>query len=142
VSVPEIQAEELKQRLDQGENVFLLDVRDEYEYEISNIGGHLIPLPELPRRYRELNSRQEIVAVCKMGPRGVKAVEFLQRHGFEKVVNLSGGIHAWSDRVDKKVRKYIAASPETLLHAAKSAAKKQEETKQEFSYISQMPIMD
>jgi adenylyltransferase/sulfurtransferase len=63
-------------------------------------------LPELPRRYRELNSRQEIVAVCKMGPRGVKAVEFLQRQGFEKVVNLSGGIHAWSDRIDKKVRKY------------------------------------
>jgi adenylyltransferase/sulfurtransferase len=106
VSVPEIQAEELKQRLDRGESVFLLDVRDEYEYEISNIGGHLIPLPELPRRYKELNTRQEIVAVCKMGPRGVKAVEFLQRHGFERVVNLSGGIHAWSDRVDKKVRKY------------------------------------
>ncbi len=106
MSVPEIQAEELKQRLDRGESVFLLDVRDEYEYEISNIGGHLIPLPELPRRYKELNSGQEIVAVCKMGPRGVKAVEFLQRHGFERVVNLSGGIHAWSDRVDKKVRKY------------------------------------
>jgi rhodanese-related sulfurtransferase len=106
VSVPEIQAEELKQRLDRGDSVFLLDVRDEYEYEISNIGGHLIPLPELPKRYKELNSRQEIVAVCKMGPRGVKAVEFLQRHGFERVVNLSGGIHAWSDRIDKKIRKY------------------------------------
>ena len=106
VSVPEIQAEELKQRLDRGESVFLLDVRDEYEFEISNIGGHLIPLPELPRRFKELNARQEIIAVCKMGPRGVKAVEFLQRQGFKKVLNLSGGIHAWSDRVDRKVRKY------------------------------------
>ncbi len=106
VSVPEIQAEELKQRLDKGDNLFLLDVRDEYEYEISNIGGHLIPLPELPKRYKELNARQEIVAVCKMGPRGVKAVEFLQRQGFRNVRNLSGGIHAWSDRVDRKVRKY------------------------------------
>ena len=85
MSVPEIQAEELKQRLDQGENLFLLDVRDEYEYEISNIGGHLIPLAELPKRFSELNSGQEIVAVCKMGPRGVKAVEFLQQHGFQKV---------------------------------------------------------
>jgi rhodanese-related sulfurtransferase len=50
VSVPEIQVEELKQRLDDGDNVFLLDVRDEYEYEISNIGDHLIPLAQLPKR--------------------------------------------------------------------------------------------
>jgi rhodanese-related sulfurtransferase len=106
MSVPEIQAEELKQRLDKGENLFLLDVRDEYEYEISNIGGHLIPLPELPKRFKELSAGHEIIAVCKMGPRGVKAVEFLQQHGFKKVSNLSGGIHAWSDRVDRTVRKY------------------------------------
>jgi rhodanese-related sulfurtransferase len=106
MSVPDIQAEELKQRLDRGDNLFLLDVRDEYEYEISNIGGHLIPLPELPKRYKELNARQEIVALCKMGSRSVKAVEFLQQQGFNNVRNLSGGIHAWSDRVDRKVRKY------------------------------------
>ena len=106
MSVHEIQAEELKHRLDQGDNLFLLDVRDEYEYELSNIGGHLIPLAELPKRFTELNVRQEIVAVCKMGPRGVKAVEFLQKHGFQNVSNLRGGIHAWSDRVDRKVRKY------------------------------------
>jgi rhodanese-related sulfurtransferase len=106
VSVPEIQAEELKSRLDQGENLFLLDVREQYEYEISNIGGHLIPLPQLSKRLHELNSGQEIVALCKMGPRGVKAVELLQRNGFDKVSNLRGGIHAWSDRVDRRVRKY------------------------------------
>jgi len=106
VSVPEIQAEDLKSRLDRGENLFLLDVRDEYEYEISNIGGHLIPLPQLSRRLNELNAGQEIVALCKMGPRGVKAVELLQRNGFNKVSNLRGGIHAWSDRVDRRVRKY------------------------------------
>lgn len=106
MSVPEIQAEELKSRLDQGEKLFLLDVRDEYEYEISNIGGHLIPLPELPKRLSELNAKLEIVAVCKMGPRGVKAVELLQKNGFQRVSNLRGGIHAWSDRVDRRVRKY------------------------------------
>jgi rhodanese-related sulfurtransferase len=106
VSVPEIQAEVLKSRLDHGENLFLLDVRDEYEFEISNIGGHLIPLPELPKRLNELNTRQEIVAVCKMGPRGVKAVELLQKQGFTNVSNLRGGIHAWADRVDRSVRKY------------------------------------
>lgn len=106
MNVPEIGAEELKHRLDNGDNLLLLDVRDEYEYEISNIGGQLIPLAELPKRFKELNTRQEIVAVCKMGPRGVKAVEFLQQKGFKRVSNLSGGIHAWSDRVDRKVRKY------------------------------------
>ena len=56
MSVPEIQAEELKSRLDHGDNLFLLDVRDEYEYEISNIGGHLIPLPELQKRLGELDA--------------------------------------------------------------------------------------
>ena len=106
MSVPEIQAEELKTLLDHGDKLFLLDVRDEYEYEISNIGGHLIPLPELPKRLNELNAREEIVTVCKMGPRGVKAAELLQKRGFKRVRNLRGGIHAWSDRVDRKVRKY------------------------------------
>lgn len=106
MSVPEIQAEELKQRLDHGDKLFLLDVRDEYEYEISNIGGHLIPLPQLPKRLEELSSGEEIIAVCKHGPRGVKAVEYLQKQGFRRVANLRGGIHAWSDRVDRKIPKY------------------------------------
>ena len=106
MSVPEIQAEDLKSRLDHGECLFLLDVRDPYEFEKSNIGGHLIPLPQLSRRLHELNADQEIVAVCKMGPSGVKAVELLQKYGFKKVSNLRGGIHAWSDRVDRSVRKY------------------------------------
>ena len=106
MSVPFIQAEELKQRLDAGDNVFLLDVREEHEYEISNIGGHLIPLGELTKRMHELDASKEIIALCKMGPRGDKAVEVLRRAGFDKVRNLKGGIRAWSERVDPKVRKY------------------------------------
>ena len=106
MSVPEIRAEELKQRLDSGENLFLLDVRNEDEFEKSNIGGHLIPLAELPKRVGELDSNLKIVALCKMGPRGAKAVQILHLAGFTKVWNLSGGIHAWSDRVDRRVRKY------------------------------------
>jgi adenylyltransferase/sulfurtransferase len=62
MGVPEIRAEEPKRRLDAGENLFLLDVRD--EYEISNIGGQLIPLPELAKRLNELNVNQNIVTVC------------------------------------------------------------------------------
>ena len=100
MGVPEIRAEDLKQRLDAGENLFLLDVRDEFEFETSNIGGHLIPLAELPRRLNELDASQKIIAVCKMGPRGAKAVQVLHKAGFDQVWNLTGGIHAWSDRVD------------------------------------------
>ena len=106
MSIPEIKVEELKQRLDAGENLYLLDVREEHEFEISNIGGHLIPLAELPKRVHELDASREIVALCKMGSRSAKAVQFLRKAGFEKVRNLTGGIHAWSDRVDPRVRKY------------------------------------
>ncbi len=107
MGVSEIRAEELKQRLDAGENLFLLDVRNEYEYEISNIGGELIPLPELSKRIDELDAHQNIVTICKMGPReGAKAVEVLHKAGFDHVWNLAGGIHSWSDRVDHSIRKY------------------------------------
>ena len=106
MAVPEIRVEELKLRLDAGENLFLLDVRDEYEYEISNIGGQLIPLAELSKRVNELDVNQKIITICKMGPRGAKAAQVLHSAGFNHVWNLTGGIHAWSDRVDKNVRKY------------------------------------
>ena len=106
MSIPAIQAEELKQRLDAGDNLFLLDVREEDEYEISNIGGHLIPLAELPGRVQELDASREIVALCKMGSRSAAAVQVLRKAGFANVRSLTGGIHAWSDRVDPRVRKY------------------------------------
>ena len=106
MSVPGIQAEELKKRLDAGENLFLLDVREENEFEISNIGGHLIPLPELLERVDELDASREIVALCKMGTRSAKAVQLLNKVGFPHVRSLTGGIHAWSDRVDPTIRKY------------------------------------
>lgn len=106
MAIPSIRVEELKQRLDAGENLLLLDVREEHEYAISNIGGTLIPLAELPRRVKELDADREIIALCKMGTRSAKAVEILRQAGFTKVLNLTGGIHAWSDRVDRSVRKY------------------------------------
>jgi len=84
MSVPGIQVEELKQRLDAGENLFLLDVREEYEYEISNIGGHLIPLAELPARVNELDASQEIVALCKMVPGAPGQWRFCTRPGSKR----------------------------------------------------------
>lgn len=104
--VPEIQVEELKRRLDAKEDLFVLDVREPHEYQICNIGGHLIPLNDLPKRVNELDSSREIVVHCKMGGRSAKAVEFLRQAGFAKVQNLAGGINAWSERVDPKVPKY------------------------------------
>jgi sulfur-carrier protein adenylyltransferase/sulfurtransferase len=104
--VPEIQVEELKRRLDAGEDVFVLDVREPHEYQICNIGGHLIPLGDLPKRVNELDSSREIVAHCRSGARSAKAVNFLRQAGFRKVHNLAGGILAWADRVDPKMPKY------------------------------------
>ena len=98
--------EELKQRLDRGDDLFVLDVREPHEYQICNIGGHLIPLNDLPKRVSELDSSREIVVHCKMGGRSAKAVDFLRQSGFGKVHNLAGGIAAWADRVDPKVPKY------------------------------------
>jgi molybdopterin/thiamine biosynthesis adenylyltransferase/rhodanese-related sulfurtransferase len=104
--VPEIQVEELKRRLDAGEDLFVLDVREPHEYQICNINGHLIPLGDLPNRVHELDSSREIVAHCRSGVRSAKAVTFLQQAGFKKVHNLAGGILAWADRVDPKMAKY------------------------------------
>ena len=104
--VPEIQPEELKQRLDAGEDIFILDVREPHEYQICNLNGYLIPLGELPQRVHELDSSREIVAHCRSGVRSGKAVDFLRQAGFRKVKNLAGGVLAWSDRVDPKMPKY------------------------------------
>ena len=98
--------EELKQRLDAGDDLFVLDVREPHEYQICNLGGHLIPLKDLPNRVSELDPSREIVVHCKMGGRSAKAVDFLKQSGFTKVHNLAGGINAWSERVDPKVPKY------------------------------------
>jgi adenylyltransferase/sulfurtransferase len=105
-TVPEIQPEELKQRLDAGEDIFILDVREPHEYQICNLNGHLIPLGDLPKRMSELDSSRDIVAHCRSGVRSGKAVDFLRQAGFRKVRNLAGGILAWADRVDPKMPKY------------------------------------
>jgi len=104
--ISEIQVEELKRRLDAGEDLFVLDVREPHEYQIRHINGHLIPLGDLPKRVHELDSSREIVAHCRSGVRSAKAVAFLQQAGFKKVHNLAGGILAWADRVDPRMPKY------------------------------------
>jgi adenylyltransferase/sulfurtransferase len=106
VQVPEITPRELKTRLDRGDDLFILDVREPHEYQICNLKGHLIPLGKLPRRVHELDSSREIIAHCRSGKRSADAVEFLRKAGFRKILNLKGGILAWSDEVDPSVPKY------------------------------------
>ena len=105
-SVPEITVEELKRKLDANEHVLVLDVREPHEYQICNLGGHLIPLGDLPNRLRELEPGRETVVHCRSGVRSAKAVFQLQRAGFSNVTNLQGGILAWADRVDPTMPKY------------------------------------
>ena len=109
-AVPETTVEELKARLDRGDRLFVLDVREPSEYQISRIAGStLIPLGELPKRIAELPSgadAPDIVVHCKMGGRSAKAVKQLVDAGFTRVQNLKGGILAWSDRVDPTQPKY------------------------------------
>ncbi len=106
LQVPEITPRELKSRLDRGEDLYILDVREPHEYQICNLRGHLIPLGELPRRVHELDSSREIVAHCRSGKRSAEAVDFLKKAGFRKIWNLKGGILAWSEEVDPSVPKY------------------------------------
>src|SRR5204863_4691344 len=106
VTTSEMQVEELKERLDRGDDLFILDVREPHEYQICNLGGHLIPLGDLPSRVNELDTSKEIVAHCRSGVRSAKAVNFLRQAGFKKVHNLAGGILAWADRVDPTMPKY------------------------------------
>ena len=105
-TMADMTVEELKRRLDAGDNLFVLDVREPHEYQIANIGGHLIPLNDLPKRIGELDRSREIVVHCKLGGRSAKAVDFLRQSGFTNVHNLGGGISAWAERVDPKVPKY------------------------------------
>jgi adenylyltransferase/sulfurtransferase len=104
--IPEIQPEELKRRLDAREDIFVLDVREPHEYQIVNLKGRLIPLGDLPTRIHELDSSREIVVHCKSGMRSAKAVDFLRKSGFKRASNLTGGILAWADRIDRSLPKY------------------------------------
>jgi sulfur-carrier protein adenylyltransferase/sulfurtransferase len=103
----EIEPAEVKSKIDRGDSFVLIDVREPHEYQICKIPfARLIPLGELPKRVNELDSADEFVVHCKSGVRSAKAQEFLKQAGFKKVLNMKGGILAWSDKVDPAVPKY------------------------------------
>jgi sulfur-carrier protein adenylyltransferase/sulfurtransferase len=106
-SATEISVTDLKARMDRGEDVFVLDVREPHEYEINRIpGSTLIPLGDLAERFGELDANREIIAQCKSGMRSARAASFRREHGFKNVKNLKGGILAWVDQIDPSQPKY------------------------------------
>jgi rhodanese-related sulfurtransferase len=94
----DISVEDLKARLDAGEEFNFLDVREEYEYEEDNLGAVLIPLGELPDRLEEIEAwkDQEVVVHCRSGARSANAKAFLETQGFANVRNVIGGILAYN----------------------------------------------
>src|SRR5918997_5307819 len=104
--VPEITVQELKGRLENGNKVSVLDVREPHEYEVANIGARLIPLAELRERLVELDRDETLAVHCKTGGRSARAVKLLRDAGFQDVYNVKGGIDAWSEEIDPSVPKY------------------------------------
>ena len=107
-NLPEITVQELKEKMDNGEQPFLLDVRRPEEHDFVNIGGHLIQLDYLPNHLEELeqHKNEEIIVYCRSGARSGRAVQFLQSNGFDNVLNLKGGILAWSQEIDSSKPTY------------------------------------
>lgn len=105
--IPTITPRELKDKLKSGEKVFLLDVREPWEYALAKLeGSQLIPLGTLPQSLGKLDRNAEIVAYCHHGMRSADAVGFLLQQGIAQVKNLVGGIDAWSVQVDPTVPRY------------------------------------
>jgi rhodanese-related sulfurtransferase len=103
----EMTVQELKRRRDAGEEITILDVRNPPEYDVARIeGSKLIPLPELRDRLGEIDPAATIVAHCHHGARSAQAVRFLRQMGFDRAINLAGGIDEWSVNVDPSVPRY------------------------------------
>jgi rhodanese-related sulfurtransferase len=104
----EITPEEVKMKLDQGDALTLLDVREPWEFETAHMeGAKLVPMGDVPSRaHQELDPEEHIVVVCHHGVRSMNVTVWLRQQGFEKAQSMRGGIDAWSRRVDKKVPLY------------------------------------
>ncbi len=100
---PEISVQDLKAKRDSGEQHFLLDVRNPDEFEQANLGGHLIPLPMLEARVKEVPKDREVIVHCRSGKRSAIAAQILRDNGHKKVWNLRGGILAWAEEIDPEL---------------------------------------
>jgi rhodanese-related sulfurtransferase len=105
--VPQVTVEELKEMRDRGEEPLLLDVREPQEYALSDLPGSMkVPLGTLPNSLAKVPKDRDLVVYCRSGARSGNAVQFLRRMGYDKAVNLEGGVNAWAERIDPTMRKY------------------------------------
>lgn len=102
----EITATELKKLIDEGKEIQLIDVREQKEFDFSNIGGELIPLNTIPSNLDKISKDKQVIVHCRSGARSANAIQYLEQNGFQEMYNLKGGILAWSDEVDSSVKKY------------------------------------
>ena len=107
VSVPQMTPQELKARLDAGDDIYLLDVRELHERDICNIGGELIPMGTVAANLARIPKDKDVIVYCRSGGRSDRiAQELVRLHGYTKVANLAGGMLRWSDDIDPTMRKY------------------------------------
>jgi sulfur-carrier protein adenylyltransferase/sulfurtransferase len=107
MAVPELLPQQVKRRLDAGEPLRLLDVREPWECAIASLAGSVnIPMGEITSRWPELDAGSEIIVVCKAGSRSRRVAQFLSAQGFGRVANLSGGIDAWTRDIDPSLAAY------------------------------------
>ncbi len=100
----EITVQQLKDKLtDKGENFILIDVREDFEYMVSNNGGEHIPLSSLQSRVHTLDHDAEYAIICRSGARSANACAFLAHEGFEHVYNVKGGMKAWASEIDPSI---------------------------------------
>ena len=104
LAMKEVTVQELQQLRQSGEDFQLIDVREEYEYEIGNLEGELIPMSEIPHHVEKINKVKKVIVHCRSGSRSAQAILWLEKnHGFENLYNLKGGIVAWAREIDSSV---------------------------------------
>ncbi len=105
--VKEIDVQELKKWKDSGVDFDLVDVREPNEYDLTHIGGKLIPLGQVSSRTSEISKDRKVVIMCRSGKRSSNAIIELQKSfGYENLLNLKGGILAWSSEIDSNIPRY------------------------------------
>jgi adenylyltransferase/sulfurtransferase len=103
----EITAEELRDARARGESIVLVDVREPFEWQISDLPDSVkIPLASLPSSLEQLSRDDDLVIYCRTGGRSAQAVGFLRQRGYSRVRNLIGGINGWADAIDPSMAKY------------------------------------
>jgi adenylyltransferase/sulfurtransferase len=97
----EVSVQELKQMIDNKENIQVIDVRETGEFNAANIQGELIPLGTIPQNVDKISKDKKVIVHCRSGKRSANAISFLEgNHGFENLYNLKGGIIAWKNEID------------------------------------------